>query len=206
MRRRTTPPRGPHEALTRPGARPGYQRAATGTGVPQGPGSSPGRGTTPHRDAGQHEKQRLYELAINAARYQDGEAPQGAIVARVDLETYQAPAPRPEIDLPPPPRKPKVRKRLWWRGETCAEPDLGEPRAAASALEHWAAAGARSLSGQDPDRAKERNGVGWSASDGGYGHQFAAELEAFGGLTDRGWKACIALVRRYRRQVGNPPE
>jgi len=153
------------------------------------------------------EKQRLYEGAVNAARYQQGEAPTAAKIEGVTLEGYKPPPAAPAGSSGPaaPPGKPKVKKRLWWRGETEETPDTGPARSAASALELWAAGGLVQLAGDDPDRALLRNDVGFSASDGGYGHQFVRELEAFGGLTDRGWVAAVALCRRYWRQIGKPP-
>lgn len=150
-------------------------------------------------------KTRLYEGAINAARYKDGEAPQAATIATVDLAAYSAPRPPVSFDdLVLPPREPrKPSKRLFWRGETCAEADDGAERGPESPAEVWASGALLLLAGDDDDRAMIQNGVGFNKADGGYGHAMARQLEGYGGLTPRGWAAAVELTKKYWRQVGS---
>jgi hypothetical protein len=61
------------------------------------------------------------------------------------------------------------------------------------------------LAGADPDRARERNEEGFSASDGAQGHALAAAWERSGTLTPEEWASALRLARRYVRQVGVAP-
>lgn len=70
----------------------------------------------------------------------------------------------------------------------------------------WAAAGLLQLAADDPDRAREKNGVGFSAGSAGVGHWLAYQIEAGAGLTEMQWRAAIELCRYHRRQVGPCPE
>lgn len=78
-------------------------------------------------------------------------------------------------------------------------------RPAEGPLEEWAASGLRHLSAHDGDRAREHNQVGFSASDTHAGNELA-QLLAEVGLTDRQWAVATTMLRKYRRQIGNPPE
>ncbi len=78
----------------------------------------------------------------------------------------------------------------------------GGRRPAKSALERWAENGLLALSGLDPDRAREVNGVGFNKLDGEFGHKLAGRLPA---LTDREWLAAVRMLREYYRQIGPPP-
>lgn len=77
-------------------------------------------------------------------------------------------------------------------------------RAATSALESWAAEAIGILSGQDTDRARERNGVGFSASDTYTGHTLNVLIGA-NMMTDRTWREAVEVARHYPAQVGYPP-
>ncbi len=77
-------------------------------------------------------------------------------------------------------------------------------RAATSALETWAAEAIGILSGQDSDRARERNGVGFSASDTYTGHTLNVLIGA-NMMTDRTWREAVEVARHYPAQVGYPP-
>lgn len=87
-------------------------------------------------------------------------------------------------------------------------------RPAATPLEAWAGAALRSLAAMDDDHAQEKNGAGFSKSDGPRGHRWARAIGDPGagdgpgsgpGLTDAEWAAAVCLACRYRRQVGAPP-
>ncbi len=78
------------------------------------------------------------------------------------------------------------------------------PRGPQSAVEQWAASAMVTLSDLDADRAEERNGEGFSKSDGYEGHALAALVRA-DSMTDADWRSAVTLARRYRRQVGAPP-
>lgn len=62
------------------------------------------------------------------------------------------------------------------------------------------------LAGLDGDRARERNGEGFSKFDGEFGHSLAEQLQRTGALTDRQWLAAERLAKKYRRQVGELPK
>lgn len=74
-----------------------------------------------------------------------------------------------------------------------------------SEIEEWAARGLAHLSHHDADRAREDNGVGFSASDTTTGNGLASAL-SLAGLTDREWAVATTMLRRYWRQIGHPPE
>jgi hypothetical protein len=72
--------------------------------------------------------------------------------------------------------------------------------------EEWAARAILSLAGMDMDMARERNKVGFSASDSSNGHRLEA-LIAVGGMTDSDWRDAVRIARHYKNtQVGTPPE
>ena len=97
----------------------------------------------------------------------------------------RAPAPRPEA-RPAPSVAPKPR------------------RGPQSAAEEWAAEGLITLAGLDPDRAAEENGMGFSKTDGEFGHSLAQQLGR--GLTEAQWAVAIRMLKRYHRQIGVCPE
>lgn len=77
------------------------------------------------------------------------------------------------------------------------------PRPPESDVELWAAAALSTLSGMDPDGAREKNAVGWNRIDGPFGHKLASQL--WRGLSESQWKAAIRMCRKYWRQVGPMP-
>jgi len=77
-------------------------------------------------------------------------------------------------------------------------------RAATTEAEMWAAEAIGILSGQDTDRARERNGVGFSASDTYTGHTLNVLIGA-NMMTDRTWREAVEIARHYPAQVGYPP-
>lgn len=77
-------------------------------------------------------------------------------------------------------------------------------RAAVDAREVWAQEALATLAGLDPDRARQRNDMGFSAGDGTRGHRLAAHAPAVG-LTDEQWAEAIDMCAKYWRQVGRPP-
>lgn len=79
-------------------------------------------------------------------------------------------------------------------------------RRAKDAVEAWAGGALVTLAALDPDRASVINGVGFSKIDGGIGKSLAEQFAAAGVLTDAQWAAAVRLARKYRRQVGAPPE
>jgi SWI/SNF-related matrix-associated actin-dependent regulator 1 of chromatin subfamily A len=98
----------------------------------------------------------------------------------------------------------KARARAVTRGWVEAA-DHPERRAAQSEGEKWAEEGLAKLSGLDPDRARDRNDVGFSKSDSYLGHWLTVEIK-LGGLTPNQWRLAIGLCRPYWRQIGHCPE
>jgi hypothetical protein len=82
----------------------------------------------------------------------------------------------------------------------------GKTRSAANAVEEWAGTGLVAVAGMDPDRASERNNVGFSAYDGQFGHSLAKQFADSGRFTAKQWVAAIRLATKYRRQIGPAPE
>ena len=72
-------------------------------------------------------------------------------------------------------------------------------------LQRWAEHGLQVLCGSDPDRAKERNDVGFNQRDGEFGHDLAGQLESGKGLSDPQWAAAVRMLAKYHRQIGAPP-
>ena len=89
------------------------------------------------------------------------------------------------------------------QGMAAAE-DRHPRRGPVSPEERWAARGLLQLAGSDPDRAAEKNDVGFNRLDGDFGHSLAAQLETQG-LTDAQWRAAVKLCRTYHRQIGECP-
>ena len=90
-------------------------------------------------------------------------------------------------------------KARGWVEET----DHPERRAPQGDQEVWAAEGLAKLSSLDPDRARDRNDVGFSKSDGHVGHWLTQEIPM--GLTPNQWQIAIKLCRPYHRQIGRCP-
>ena len=78
-------------------------------------------------------------------------------------------------------------------------------RPARSEAEQWAAAGLAALSGLDPDRATDRNDVGFNKADSYIGHWIWQEIQ-LGGLTPNQWRIAIKLCRPYHKQIGRCPD
>jgi SNF2 family DNA or RNA helicase len=76
-------------------------------------------------------------------------------------------------------------------------------RMAQTVSEMWAVSALNTLSESDPDKAREKNNVGFSAADVHDGHRYAVLTEI--GLTDAEWKKAVTLCRKYKRQVGECP-
>jgi SNF2-related domain/Helicase conserved C-terminal domain len=70
-----------------------------------------------------------------------------------------------------------------------------------TAVEAWAIEGLRRLASDDPDRARQLNGIGFSASDGGIGHALAWLPD----LTDQEWRMAVRLACHYPAQIGESP-
>ena len=98
----------------------------------------------------------------------------------------------------------KARARAKARGWV-EDADHPERRPAQGDAEQWAEAGLAKLSGLDPDRARDRNDVGFSKSDSYLGHWLTVEIR-LGGLTPNQWRLAIGLCRPYWRQIGRCPE
>jgi hypothetical protein len=96
----------------------------------------------------------------------------------------------------------KARERAKARG-WIEETDHPERRAPSNKQEQWAAEALATLSALDPDRARDRNDVGFSKSDGYIGHWLSQEIPL--GLTPNQWKIAIQLCRTYHRQIGPCP-
>jgi hypothetical protein len=77
-------------------------------------------------------------------------------------------------------------------------------RPAKTPMEEWAGHGLRQLAVSDQDFAQEKNHIGFNKLDGSLGHKLAGELE-HRGLSDAQWNLAVKLVRKYHRQVGEPP-
>jgi superfamily II DNA or RNA helicase len=83
--------------------------------------------------------------------------------------------------------------------ETEADAPRRGPR---TELESWAIAGLRVLAENDPDRAKEKNDIGFNATDGSIGHALAWLPD----LTDQEWRLAVRIARVYHRQIGEAPK
>ena len=81
----------------------------------------------------------------------------------------------------------------------------GRFRSAANVVEEHAAESILTLSAMDPDRAAEKNNVGWNGSDGPFGHSLAAALKNHGRLSDKQWKIAVKMIKKYHRQIGKAP-
>lgn len=99
-------------------------------------------------------------------------------------------------------REERAQARLKPTEEQIAKPDRRQAR---TPLEEWAAYGIVHLTGLDSDRAFEENYMGWSKATTTPGHQFAALILGYGGLTDDEWQDAVSLVMPYQGQVGPPP-
>lgn len=66
------------------------------------------------------------------------------------------------------------------------------------ALRELVHSGLRRLAGNDPDRAAERNDIGFSSADGVFGHSLAERTY----LTDKMVPYALRMCRKYHRQLG----
>lgn len=89
---------------------------------------------------------------------------------------------------------------------SAANPRPGGFRAPSTPLEEWAARGLLLLHGLNPDGAAIRNDVGFNRYDTRFGGSLAEQLRLRGKLSDRQWEVGIKMLRKYRGQVGAPPE
>lgn len=133
------------------------------------------------------QKQQLISVSVDAARSVD-DVPErdtitdediDAMVRQAEEEMKHAAAPKKE--------RPKFRPP-------------------ATVVEEWVAQSLRTLAGLDPDRAGERNDVGFNSSDGGFGHSLASQLEEKGGLSDMQYRSAAKFLAKYHRQIGKCPE
>lgn len=81
---------------------------------------------------------------------------------------------------------------------------LFHARRALTPQEVHAASALATLADADPDRAKERNGAGFSASTGGPGHRLAGLFARTGVLTPEEWAEAVRIAAHHRAQVGAP--
>jgi len=72
--------------------------------------------------------------------------------------------------------------------------------------ERWAVESIKKLAANDPDRAREKNDVGFNAFDGEFGHSLAEQFDEKKGWTDKQYRAAFKILHKYHRQVGTPPE
>lgn len=82
---------------------------------------------------------------------------------------------------------------------------IGNFRGPKDAIELWAGNGIIALAGNDTDRARCLNGVGFGKFDGDFGHSLAGNLRNYGRLSDKQWAAALRLARKYRRQLPAEP-
>lgn len=79
-------------------------------------------------------------------------------------------------------------------------------REARTPRERWAEQGILYLEGMDPDRALERNDVGFNAGHSQSGMVLAHTIRARGGLTEAQWReACDIAIVYSKTQIGPPP-
>lgn len=94
-------------------------------------------------------------------------------------------------------KKKEIYKARILRG---AQSTLNDRRPAKDAKEAWAMSSIQRLVELDPDRAREKNHVGFNVPDSAYGRKFAVLQEI--GLTEEEWEAALKLCVKYHRQVG----
>ncbi len=76
-------------------------------------------------------------------------------------------------------------------------------RDAMTPTEDWAKKALLHLDGNNPDMAREINGVGFNKFDSVMGRSLAQQLSQ--GLTDTQWRSAVAMCKKYQKQVGQPP-
>ncbi len=77
-------------------------------------------------------------------------------------------------------------------------------RPAANDVERWAERALLALADMDQDRARVVNDMGFNKIDNEFGHSLAGQVD--GGLSETQWAAATKMCRKYRGQVGSPPE
>lgn len=110
------------------------------------------------------------------------------------------------IDMPPAPLPSTNGKPHEPAPPTAPEPYNKTKRQAMTNLESWAETGLVKVASMDPDRARDQNGIGFSKMDNDFGHSLADTILRGRGLSDKQWVAVVRLARKYRRQIGAPPE
>jgi SWI/SNF-related matrix-associated actin-dependent regulator 1 of chromatin subfamily A len=86
---------------------------------------------------------------------------------------------------------------------TPAPTGLREP---ATAVERWVCQGLLQLLGDDPDGARDRNGVGFNKVDQIFGRSLALRVQEKGALTEKQYTAAVRMLTKYHRQIGQKPE
>lgn len=81
----------------------------------------------------------------------------------------------------------------------------GKLRSPLNAQEAFASQALLKLAELDPDRAGLKNEVGFSATDGEFGHSLAEQFSRKGMFSDKQWPWAIKFAIKYRRQVGEMP-
>jgi len=99
-------------------------------------------------------------------------------------------------------KKARARERAKAKG-WIEEEGHPERHSAETPAEAWAAKSLVQLTEDDPDFAKEENGIGFNKSDGVVGHWLAQELPK--GLTPVQWDLAVKLCKKYHGQVGKCP-
>lgn len=147
------------------------------------------------------QKQILIEASVEAAAVKEGSGE--AIVA----PTLAAVAESVEAAAEVMAKAAAVAKRAALRAAPVEvyAPQFAMPvrRGPESESEKWAAHGLLVLAGNDLDFASTLNGVGFSKTDGDFGHSLAGQLAK--GLTGAQWKAAVAMLKKYRGQIGECP-
>lgn len=134
------------------------------------------------------QKQRLIEGSVDAARTL--ESPVQTHLSEEDIESMIRAAEE-EIRLAEIPKT--------------EQPTASKFRSPCTPQEEWVTRALTTLAGLDPDRAGERNDLGFNGSDTGFGHSLAETLERKGGLTDSQYRLAIQMCKKYHAQVGRCP-
>lgn len=95
----------------------------------------------------------------------------------------------------------RVRKAAARRLAEVESEEDAPRRGPSNEVESWAISGLRQLAESDPDRAHEKNGVGFNSADGGIGHALAWLPD----LTDQEWRLALRIAKHYQGQIGTAP-
>jgi hypothetical protein len=121
-----------------------------------------------------------------------------ALVVEADATAQKA---REQFEREQDAERARVARTLGARHDGRALDVRGAFRSAANDEEQRAAEGLVMLASLDRDHARILNGVGFSQSDGEFGHSLAAQFTRTGRLSERQWAAALKLAHRYRRQL-----